>query len=361
MKKKIVAILVGVMASALLVGCGDSTGTTSSTSSSDFSGTPVDYANLELEEPALIEVTDEDIDTAFETLLAANVQYTEVTDRTVEEGDTVNIDYVGYLDDVAFDGGTAEGQELEIGSDTYIDGFEDGLIGCNVGDEVSLELTFSDDYYSEDLAGQDVVFVIVINAIYETYVPELTDELIQEISDTCTTVEEYEAELRATYEADNLTTQADAKKSLVWTAIVEGTTVDEYPEEEVAEIETYLYELYEYYASLYGMEIEDYIALYGMTEEDYATTVREAAEQTYISDTIIKYIGEQEGLVPTDEEYQAEIDSYVELYGYTDEDSFYEAMALTRDDMELEILSTIVLDWLVENTTFVPATDTTEE
>lgn len=354
MKKKIAALLVATMACASLAGCGTST---TSTSDVEFPGTPVDYKSLEITDVELIEVTDEDIQTAIDSIIESNMLYSEVTDRGIEEGDTVNIDYIGYLDGVAFENGTATNQELVIGSETYIDGFESGLIGYYAGDTVDLDLTFDDDYYSEDLAGQTVVFTVIINSVYTTMLSEWNDEFVQNISDTCTTVEEYEAELRVAYEEENLATQIDAKKSLIWTAIIEGSEVDEYPEDEINETMDYLFELYEYYASWYSMDITEYIALYDMTEEEYNETVEQAAQQTYVSDQIIPYIASVEGLTPTDDEYQVEIDAILTMYGYTDEDSFYTDYQVTREDLELEILSDVVLDWLVENVTYVEATE----
>ena len=110
-------------------------------------------------------VTDDEVVTRIQNILAANPEIIEITDRPAQEGDTVNIDYVGMKDGVAFDGGTAEGYDLELGSGVFIDGFEDGLIGANTGEERSLNLTFPENYGNADLAGQAVVFDVTVNKI----------------------------------------------------------------------------------------------------------------------------------------------------------------------------------------------------
>ena len=136
-----------------------------------------------------ITVTDEDIDAALRAAIPAE-DYADVPDGTVESGDIVNIDYTGKIDGNEFEGGTAAGQDLTIGSGTFIDGFEEGLLGLKVGDTTDLDLTFPEDYVSSTLAGKAVVFTVKINSIRRA--PEITAELISEISDgSYSTVEGY--------------------------------------------------------------------------------------------------------------------------------------------------------------------------
>ena len=135
------------------------------------------YKGLELQEDVQ-DVTDADVDTQIEMNLAQNPVEVEDENAEVKDGDVVNIDYEGKKDGVAFDGGSAEGFDLTIGSGSFIDGFEDGLIGAKKGETRNLNLTFPENYQEEDLAGQDVVFTVKINAIKTT--PELTEEWVKE-------------------------------------------------------------------------------------------------------------------------------------------------------------------------------------
>ncbi len=365
MKKKIALILTGALVMSSLVACSSSEESLVETYAAalEENGTPVDYMNLEVTDVDLIEVTDEDIATALETLSTNNAQATEVTDRAVQDGDVLNIDYVGYMDGEAFDGGTAEGQTAEIGAGSYIEGFEEGLIGANIGDTVTLDLAFPDDYGYEEYASLEVVFEITINSITEYYYPEITDEFIQEISDTCTTVEEYEAELWASYEADNLATQEYYKLEGIWTALVNGTELEVFDEEIIQGTVDYLNEMYTYqaYYYYYYETLDEFIAAMGLTTDEFDEYVLLMAEQAYISDSIISYIGVQEDILPSDDEFQTYIDDLLSMYGYTDEDTFFTDMSMTRDELEIEYLTEIVLDYLLDKVTFVEAEDTSEE
>ncbi len=354
MKKKILSILLATSMMLSLVACTESTGT-----SEEVSGvTMPDYLNLEVPDVELIEVSDTDVQSYIDYMLSANAQSTEVTDRAVQEGDTVNIDYVGLLDDVAFDGGTAEAQDLVIGSDTYIDGFEDGLIGYNVGDELDLAVTFPEDYGSDELNGQDVIFQVTINSITESITPEFTDEFVQEISTTCTTTDEYYAEIYAMYEADNLATQESSRELQLWSTLIAATVVDEFPEDEITALEEEVSAYYETYATYYGMTIDEFVEASGLTMDEYAVVITDTAEEIYTSEVVVNYIAEQEGLGLTDEEYQAEIDAIVTLYGYESEDALYEETS--RESLEMDVLTDVVMAWLMENVTFVESVATEE-
>ena len=147
------------------------------------------------------EVTDEEIDQQVASNLSASDKLEEVKEGTVESGDVANIDYEGKLNGEAFEGGTDKGYDLTIGSGTFIDGFEDGLIGKKIGDTVDLNLTFPENYGSTELAGKDVVFTVTINSVKRA--PELTDALVAEISDEYKTVEEYRNSIKEQLETQN--------------------------------------------------------------------------------------------------------------------------------------------------------------
>ncbi len=138
-------------------------------------------------------VDDEYTQNYINYVLTQNAELQEVTGRAAQNGDILNIDYAGEKDGVAFEGGTASGKDLMLGSHTFIDGFEDGLIGKNKGDKVDLNLTFPENYAKKELAGQDVVFHVTVNKIQESVVPELTDETVKKIQPDCDNVEDYKA------------------------------------------------------------------------------------------------------------------------------------------------------------------------
>ena len=139
-----------------------------------------DYKGLSIEVAPPVQVTEDEIQAYMTSEVEAADLYEETTEGVVEMGDLVNIDYVGTKDGEAFDGGTADNYDLEIGSGSFIDGFEEGLVGQEIGDTVELPLTFPEDYWNEDLAGAEVVFTVTLNAIKE--LPELTDEIAKKVS-----------------------------------------------------------------------------------------------------------------------------------------------------------------------------------
>ena len=195
MKKKTLGLLAAILSVCMLAGCGakdtgDGTGaaTDAGTESTALKDMDVDkYVTLGEYKGLAVSVDTVEVDEDEWDTLVNNVYYGNITaenggimDRAVETGDTVNIDYEGTKDGVAFDGGTAQGYDLTIGSGTFIPGFEDGLVGVKIGDTVDLPLTFPENY-TEELAGKDVVFTVTVNSVKR--MPELTDDLVNQITD----------------------------------------------------------------------------------------------------------------------------------------------------------------------------------
>ena len=163
----------------------DPTAYLSGITASDYVDLPADYASMTVEVEPVTEVTDEEVEAMIDQQRQAKRELQEVTKRNkVQEGDVVNIDYVGRIDGEEFDGGSAEGYNLEIGSGSFIDGFEDGLIGQKVGETVTLELTFPENYADSTKAGVDAEFDVTINSIQQYEVPKLTDQFVTELGIT---------------------------------------------------------------------------------------------------------------------------------------------------------------------------------
>ena len=266
MRKFVKLGICGLMAAMVATGCSkkDTTGTTdpaaattqgaetqeagTSEGAAEDSVTLGEYKGVAYT-PASVEITDEQVDKEVQKLADSNL--VEV-DRPAAEGDTVNIDYVGKKDGVAFDGGTASGYDLKLGSNTFIDGFEDGLIGAVKGQKLDLDLTFPEGYPSEDLAGQAVVFEVTVNAVKTP--SELNDDLVMANTDY-KTMEEYREATRNDLEkqaADNAEYQ---KQSSVFQTIMNNSQVvasEESIQASYDEAMTY----YETMATNSGMELE---------------------------------------------------------------------------------------------------------
>lgn len=262
-----------------------------------------------------IEVTDEEFDAYIaENILASYAETVEVTDRAVESGDTVNIDYVGSMDGVEFEGGSYEGYSLKIGSGTFIPGFEDQIIGHEIGEEFDVNVTFPDPYKNNpDLAGKPAVFKVTLNSISATVTPEVDDAFVAENFSDYASAEAFLTEIRTEYEKTE-------KTNYVWNYVLENSTVSEIPEQLIENYVEQQTRMYQYMASSYGMTYEDLLAMYGTTPEEFEATEREYAEsdltQMLISQAVCEAEkieieeGDDTAYFGYDEEAMAEIYAY---------------------------------------------------
>lgn len=250
-----------------------------------------EYPNIKVD-PARV---DELVATAVDALAQNFAEQKEVIDRPIKNGDTANIDYVGTLDGVAFNGGTAQGTDLVIGSGNFIDGFEDGLIGHSVGEEVKLDLTFPESYHSAELAGKSVVFTVKINKITESIVPELNDTMILALKrDEYKTVEEFNAFIRKM-----------ATENVIWESYVASCEVKKYPEKEVAEYTEKIVSNYSAQASYYNTTLETLISSMGFSSVDqFKEYAEDSAKGTVKAEMIMYHTARTQNITVSDEEYK---------------------------------------------------------
>lgn len=318
MKKNVRLILCCAAVVMLAAGCGKKSDTTETTTAAETTEAEItdkgevtklgQYKGIEVTKEDTT-VTDAELDQRIASILQANPEITEITDRPAQNGDTVNIDYVGMKDGVAFDGGTAEGYDLELGSDAFIDGFEDGLIGANVGEERSLNLTFPEDYGNADLAGQAVVFDVTVNKIEEKKNAILDDAFVQRVSDF-STVDEFKADTMAALQEEKEQSAAQQVEDDAFAAAVYNS---EYSLNEAAVEQQYNNQLtyYENMFSSYGFTMESYAEMIGQTEDEFKETLHTAAENAIKQQLLIDAVAEKEGLTVED----ADRESLAENYG----------------------------------------------
>lgn len=344
MKKKIVMALTGVFAaSMMLAGCQGSKGLeTDELKITQYKGVEVE----EVSKPG--EITDEEVESAIESNLQMNAVTTEVTDRAVESGDTATIDFVGKIDGKEFEGGSSTDYALVIGSGTFIDGFEDSIIGHKIGDTFDWNGVFPEDYMNADYAGKDVVFTITVKSISKEEIPELNEEFVKSVSEESKTVEEYKAEIKKQLEKDAETNYQDTLAQEVWDKVLENTEVKKYPEDELNEMVDSLREQYESAAEYYEMDFSSFLQdQMGMTEEEFDEEARSAVEATLKEKMVTEAIADKEKIKYTDEEYEAELKELAELYGYEDVDSLKETTE--EEDLEDYVLGNTVKNWLVDH------------
>ena len=287
-------------------------------------------------------VTDEEVDAQIQQLLNSSAEYLEV-DREAQLGDQVNIDYKGMKDGVAFDGGTAEGYDLVLGSNSFIDGFESGLVGAKKGEEVTLNLTFPDPYQNNpDLAGQAVVFEVKVNNVKEKTVPELTDDFVAKVSPEDGTVEKLRENMKAfileqkQYQIDN------QRNTDILNAVIDKSEIV-CATDDVDKIYETQVQYYTNQASMYGLDLATYASLMGMDEEGLKSELRNVARDMTKQEMLLKEIASRENITVTDEDREA----LAERYGYDSLESFLETA--DKEIVDDTALMQKTLDFLVEN------------
>lgn len=245
-------------------------------------------------------VTDKDVEEDIERNLKAKSRLVEVTDREARDGDTVTIDYSGSVDGVKFNGGTAEKQELTLGSRSFIPGFEEQVVGMKIGDEKNLEVKFPDDYHAEDLKGKNAVFAVKLHAIKFREIPELNDEFVKDTT-KFENVADYRADVKARLE-ENAAKRADSEnKNSVIEAVVNGATVD-IPDCMVESELDYMLQDFEYRLSyMYGgMKLDDYFKYTGSSREDFRKERRAEAEKAVKTRLVIEAVIKAEKIEPSE-------------------------------------------------------------
>ena len=302
-----------------------------------------EYKGLDVQEDVQ-EVTDADVETQIETNLSQNP--VEVTDENAEvkEGDVVNIDYEGKKDGVAFEGGTAEGFDLTIGSGSFIDGFEDGLIGAKKGEIRNLNLTFPENYQAEDLAGQNVIFTVTVNAIKTT--PELTEEWVKDNTEY-DSVEKYKEGVRKNLEEINRETAKNTAMSNVWTTVMDSCEVIEYPQEDIDQAMKLFEDNLNEYAKQQNMEPEAFLETQGMTREQFDEQNKSFSEYTVKQNLVVQAIMDAEKMTLADDRSEDAKKELAANYGVDDISDLVKEFG--QETVNQSIALTRVSDFILDN------------
>lgn len=293
-----------------------------------------------------LEITDEEVEAKIQEDLKSNATQEEVTGRAVQNGDVVNIDFEGLLDGVAFDGGTATDTDLEIGSGSFIPGFEEGIVGANVGDKLALDITFPEDYGSADLAGKAVVFNVTVNAIKKNVVPELNDAYVTENTEY-DTIDAYKEGIRSGIEADNQSSMDNEKAANVMQTILDTSTIKELPKTLTDYYTAQIQASFEQEAANYGMDIETYVTANNMTMDNYNEYVSNMVKMYAQRDLIINAVAQAEKLEATEEEMASALTDYMSYYGVDTEADLY--AIVTEDEIKDGVVMQKAYDFIIDN------------
>lgn len=269
------------------------------------------YKGIEVE-AAKIEVTDEEIAADLENARQQQARMITVEDRPVQDGDIATIDYEGFVDGVAFDGGKAEGHALTIGSHSFIDTFEEQLIGKNIGDEVEVNVTFPAEYHAAELAGKPALFKVAIKGIKCRELPELNDEFAQEASEF-DTLDEYKADVKAKLQARKEKEAEAAKREAVITKIIENAEMD-IPEAMVENQKMQMLEDFEMRLRSQGLSIEQYMKFTGMTANKFMESMAPQALKDIQYRLVLEAIAKEEKIEVEDSELDAEYQAIADTY-----------------------------------------------
>lgn len=287
-----------------------------------------DYSNLEAEVNKY-EVTDEDISRVIDRERDQNSRIISVEDRAVKDGDIVNIDFVGKLDGEEFPGGDAEGYELVIGSGAFIPGFEEQIIGKEIGQEFDVDVVFPEEYHDESLAGKNVIFEVKLNSIQEKELPELDDEFVKDISEF-DTLEEYKNNVKIDLE-EELKKQAEVEKeNKAVEALMEVMKVD-IPESMIDMEVDREYQNFLYRVQGMGLTLDQYFAIANSDEEKTREELRPASEKKVKGELALDEFIVKENIEATDDEIDKEISELAKQYELKDVDSFKETLKESGD------------------------------
>lgn len=290
-------------------------------------------------------VTDEDVEHELGHMAEKNARIVSVEDRPVESGDITVIDFEGFVGGKAFDGGKAENHELTIGSNTFIPGFEDQIIGMKVEEEKEINVKFPEEYFSKDLAGKDAMFKVKLHEIKKKEMPEINDELAKDISEF-DTIEELKHSIREKQEEQNKSRAKYETEDEVVKAVCDCSEVEipsgmvEIELDNMAkDIETRL--------SYQGMNLEQYLKFMNKTMEDFRNENKEQAERSIKSRLVLEAVGKDANIEVTEEEISEKIKEMAENYGRKEEEvkDNPELVKYVGDNLKVEK----TIDFLVEN------------
>lgn len=290
-------------------------------------------------------VSDEDVEHELGHMAEKNARLVSVEDRPVESGDITIIDFEGFVDGEAFDGGKAENHELTIGSNTFIPGFEDQIIGMKLEEEREINVKFPEEYFSANLAGKDAMFKVKLHEIKKKEMPEINDELAKDISEF-DTIEELKNSIKEKQEEQNKSRAKYETEDEVIKAVCEEAKVDipagmiEMEIDHMAQdIETRL--------SYQGMRLEQYLQMMNKTMEDFRNENKEQAERSVKSRLVLEAVGKDAAIEVTDEEVSSKIKEMAENYGKKEDEvkDNPELVKYVKDNLKVEK----TINFLVEN------------
>ncbi len=306
------------------------------------------YKGVEVDKQ-VVTVFDEEVDAEIRKEQEKNASKTEITDRPVKDGDDIVLDFEGFCDGVAFEGGKGTDYPLTIGSGSFIPGFEEQLVGANIGEEMEVNVTFPENYQADDLAGKDAMFKCTVKKITEKVLPELDDEFADEVSEF-STLAEYKEDVRKNIKERKERSAQTVKENQA----VEKVIADAHVEIPAAMLRTQQEQLageLEQQVMSQGMNFEDYLKYAQTTREQLIDNMKEEAERRIMYRLVMEQVAKEENIVATEEDFEAELQKMADAYRMdveTIKKYFVERKESMMDDIAVQKAITFVADNAVE-------------
>lgn len=295
-------------------------------------------------------VTDADVEKEIDSMRERIAEKVDVTDRAAQEGDTVNIDFVGKKDGEEFEGGSAEKFDLTLGSHQFIPGFEESVAGMKIGEVRDIDVTFPEDYQAENLKGQKAVFTVTLHSIQGKKLPELDDEFAKKMGSD--NLEAYRAKVRERLEQNAKSRALNETENSIITEIAKGATA-EIPDAMVERQEDASMQRMEYNLMYQGIKMDDYLKYIGTTRDEYKKNFEEDARKTVLHQLIVEKIIELEKIEATQEEIDAKLEEQAKSVGKTAEEYKKTLDPRQAEYIESDIKITKLFDFLQANNEMV--------
>lgn len=305
-----------------------------------------EYKGVEVKKEHTL-VTEDDVNAEIEKERNKQAAEVSVDDRAVAEGDTVNLDYSGSVDGVKFAGGTAEDQTLKIGSHTFIPGFEEQMVGMNIGEEKDLNVTFPTEYHAPDLAGKEAVFHVKVNSITETQLPALDDDFAKDISEF-DTLDAYKADVRAKLEAQAAERDNNAFTNAVIEKVMANATV-EIPDAMVERQIDSMVRNFEARLAQQGLKLADFMKYTGQNEKSFRNQYRDQAEKSVRANLVLEAVENVEKFEAAEEEIDAEIEKFAKQIGQNVEDLKKNLTEGDREYFKADVIRDKAVKFLCDN------------
>ena len=317
-----------------------------------------EYKGVEVPK-ASVELADAEVDAEIERLRERNARTISV-ERPAQLGDTVVIDFEGFMDGVAFEGGKGESYNLKLGSNSFIPGFEDQLVGCSAGEEKTVEVTFPESYGAAELAGKPATFKCKVHEVKETQKPELDDEFAKDVSEF-DTLDELVDDTRKRLTESRKKNVEDAFRNAVLTKVAENATVA-IPKTMVENSLDTMMQNFQYQLSMSGMTLNDYMKMLGLNEQSMRASMTESATMRVRSELVLEEIVKAEGIEVTEEDIAARYQEMAEQSGMElDQVKSMVAEADVKNDVAVTRATDLIVNAAIPTAFEVPAAEETAE